>query len=93
MMFKIILLKRFYNLSDEQAEYQINDRLSFKEFLGLKDHPKIDTKTKLIDTYKVTSAEIHDTKPLEKLIREKDKGQELHADSAYFGELLEIKKK
>ena len=30
MMFKIILLKRFYNLSDEQAEYQINDRLSFK---------------------------------------------------------------
>jgi len=29
MMFKIILLKRFYNLSDEQAEYQINDRLSF----------------------------------------------------------------
>jgi len=35
MMFKIILLKRFYNMSDEQAEYQINDRLSFKEFLGL----------------------------------------------------------
>ena len=33
MMFKIILLKRFYNISDEQAEYQINDRLSFKEFL------------------------------------------------------------
>ena len=32
MMFKIILLKRFYNLSDEQAEYQINDRLSFREF-------------------------------------------------------------
>ena len=25
MMFKIILIKRFYNLSDEQAEYQIND--------------------------------------------------------------------
>jgi hypothetical protein len=33
MMFKIILLKRFYNMSDEQAEYQINDRLSFKELL------------------------------------------------------------
>ena len=30
MMFKIILLKRFYNMSDEQAEYQINDRLSFR---------------------------------------------------------------
>ena len=35
LMFKIILLKRFYNLSDEQAEYQINDRLSFREFPGL----------------------------------------------------------
>ena len=34
-MFKILLLKRYYNLSDEQAEYQITDRLSFKEFLGL----------------------------------------------------------
>jgi hypothetical protein len=33
MMFKIILLKRFYNLSDEQAEYQITDRLSFRELL------------------------------------------------------------
>ena len=26
MLFKIILLKRFYHLSDEQAEYPINDR-------------------------------------------------------------------
>jgi len=191
MMFKIILLKRFYNLSDEQAEYQINDRLSFKEFLGLKsgdkvpdsrtiwafqenltqknleeklfeqfrqflydlglyvnegkivdasfvevprqrnkkeeneqiksgkgkelwneqprkksqkdidarwtqkggqkfygykDHVKIDTKSKLIDTYEVTSAEVHDSQPLEKLLREEDKGQELYADSAYIGE-------
>ena len=34
MMFKILLLKRFYNLSDEQAEYQITDRLSFREFLA-----------------------------------------------------------
>src|SRR5215469_15633310 len=191
MMFKIILLKRFYNLSDEQTEYQINDRLSFKEFLGLrsgdkvpdsrtiwvfqdnliqknleeklfllfhkylddlglfvnegkivdasfvevprqrnkkeenakikagegdelwndqprkkcqkdidarwtekggekfygyKDHAKIDTKSKLIDTYEVTSAEVHDSQPLEKLLKEGDQGQELHADSAYTGE-------
>jgi len=194
MMFKIILLKRFYNLSDEQAEYQINDRLSFKEFLGLKsgdkvpdsrtiwlfqenliqknleeklfalfhkylddlglfanegkivdasfvevprqrnkkeenakiksgegdqlwdaqpkkkcqkdidarwtqkggqdffgykDHTKVDTKSKLIDTYEVTSAEVHDSQPLEKLLREKDKGQELHADSAYIGDPID----
>ena len=41
MMFKIILLKRFYNMSDEQAEYQIKDRLSFKEFLGLSSGDRV----------------------------------------------------
>jgi IS5 family transposase len=194
LMFKIILLKRFYNLSDEQAEYQINDRLSFKDFLGLasgdsvpdartiwlyqdnlieqnleeklfekfrkylndrglfvnegkivdasfvevqrqrnnreenakiksgegadlwrdkpakrrqkdidarwtekggekyfgyKDHAKIDSKSKLIDTYEVTSAEVHDSQALEQLIRAEDCGQELHADSAYTGEPID----
>ena len=29
MMFKILLLKRFYNLSDEQAEYQIIRQVEF----------------------------------------------------------------
>jgi IS5 family transposase len=194
MMFKIILLKRFYNLSDEQAEYQINDRLSFKEFLGLssgdrvpdsrtiwlfqnnliqknleetlfaqfhnyldnlglfvnegkiidasfvevprqrnkkeenekiksgegaglwndnphkkrqkdidarwtkkndekhygyKDHAKIDAKSKLIDIYEVTSAEVHDSQPTERLLREEGRGQELYADSAYIGDTID----
>jgi IS5 family transposase len=194
MMFKIILLKRFYNLSDEQTEYQINDRLSFKEFLGLnsgdrvpdsrtiwlfqesliqknleeklfekfhdhlddlglfinegkmldasfvevprqrnkkdenvkikagegtelwneqpkkkcqkdidarwtqkrgekfydyKDHTKTDTKSKLIDKYTVTSAEVHDSQAVEELIEDKDSGQELHADSGYIGEPID----
>lgn len=35
MMFKILVLQRYYNLSDEQAEFQINDRLSFQKFLGM----------------------------------------------------------
>ena len=34
-MFKILILQRLYNLSDEQAEFQINDRQSFQRFLGL----------------------------------------------------------
>jgi IS5 family transposase len=194
VMFKIILIKRFYNLSDEQAEYQINDRLSFKEFLGLssgdrvpdsrsiwlfqdnlikkhleeklfamfhqyldnlglfvnegkiidasfvevprqrnkkeenakikagegsdlwndkpkkkrqkdidarwtekggekyygyKDHTKMDTKSKLIDKYEVTSAEVHDSQVVENLIGDEDKGQSLHADSAYIGERID----
>lgn len=35
MMLKVLILQRAYNLSDEQTEYQINDRLSFQRFLGL----------------------------------------------------------
>ena len=194
MMFKILLLKRYYNLSDEQAEYQIIDRLSFKEFLGLssgdkvpdartiwlfqdnfikkgldvelfgkfkqhldklglyvnegkvvdasfvevprqrntkdenaqikegkgddlwndnpskkrqkdvdarwtakggekyygyKDHIKIDSKSKLIDTYVVTSSEVHDSQAIEQLLSETDKEQKLYADSAYIGEPID----
>ena len=29
MMFKIMILQRYYNLSDDQVEFQINDRMSF----------------------------------------------------------------
>lgn len=35
LMFKILVLQRIYNLSDDQTEYQINDRMSFMRFLGL----------------------------------------------------------
>jgi len=35
MMFKILILQKYYNLSDKQTEFQINDRTSFKLFLNL----------------------------------------------------------
>ena len=35
MMFKILVLQALYGLSDDQAEFQIQDRLSFMRFLGL----------------------------------------------------------
>ena len=35
MLFKVLVLQRIYNLSDDQTEYQINDRMSFMRFLGL----------------------------------------------------------
>ena len=60
-----------------------------EKFYGYKDHAKIDAKSKLIDTYEVTSAEVHDSQPTEKLLREEDRGQELHADSAYIGEPID----
>jgi len=196
LMFKILILQRLYNLSDEQMEYQLVDRLSFKRFTGLefshkvpdcntiwnfkqglakddnekklfdlfykvveekklivnegkmvdasfheaprqrnsrdenkeikdgntpeawksnknkhklahkdldarwtkknndtyygyKNHVKADTGSKLIDNYEVTDASVHDSQPLGKLLDEKDKGQTLHADSAYTGQEIE----
>jgi len=35
LMFKILILQSLYNLSDDQIEFQIKDRLSFMRFLGL----------------------------------------------------------
>ena len=190
MMFKILVLQRYYGLGDTQIEYQILDRLSFKKFLGLesgdkvpdektvwafretltskglveklfnqfrdylegkglimnegkmidasftvaprqrntreenkmikegkggelwndnpnkkrhkdidarwtkknnetfygyKNHAKVDAKSKFIDKYKVTDASVHDSQPLDDLLSEQDKGQDLYADSAYTG--------
>lgn len=34
-MFKVLVLQRLYNLSDEQVEFQINDRMTFQRFLGI----------------------------------------------------------
>jgi IS5 family transposase len=35
LMFKILVVQALYGLSDDQAEFQIQDRLSFMRFLGL----------------------------------------------------------
>jgi len=46
MLFKALLIQSLYNLSDDQLEYQIIDRASFKRFLGLKKSDKVpDSKT------------------------------------------------
>jgi len=34
LMFRMLILQSLYNLSDEQIEYQVRDRLSFTRFLG-----------------------------------------------------------
>lgn len=34
-MFKLLVLPKLYNLSDDELEYQANDRLSFMRCLGL----------------------------------------------------------
>jgi IS5 family transposase len=41
MLFKALIIQSLYNLSDEQLEYQILDRSSFKQFLGLKKSDRV----------------------------------------------------
>jgi IS5 family transposase len=46
LLFKILILKKLYALSDDAVEYHIRDRLSFMRFLDLSLHSKIpDAKT------------------------------------------------
>ena len=40
-MFKTLVLRQYYGLSYEQAGYQIVDRSSFKQFLGLASDGKV----------------------------------------------------
>ena len=45
-MFKVLIIKKLHGLSDDQTEYQIRDRYSFKRFLDLQMESKIpDSKT------------------------------------------------
>jgi len=40
MMFKGLVIQNLYGLSDDQLEYQIEDRRSFQHFLGLNKHQR-----------------------------------------------------
>lgn len=57
-----------------------------KSYYGYKNHVKADRKSKLIESYTVTAANVHDSQVVEELLEESDAGQTLHADSAYSGE-------
>jgi IS5 family transposase len=59
LMFKIMILQRYYNLSDDQVEYQINDRMSFRRFLNLTIADDIpDSKTVWLFRERLTDLEI-----------------------------------
>jgi len=44
-MVRVLVLKRLYNLSDEQVEYQLLDRMSYKRFCGLANALNIPDRT------------------------------------------------
>ena len=62
LMFKILILQRYYNLSDDQTEYQINDRLSFMRFLDLTIADDVpDSKTVWVFKEQLTDLELVET--------------------------------
>jgi IS5 family transposase len=64
-----------------------------EKYYGYKNHVKVDKTSKLIVTYSVTDASVHDSREIVGLVEEQD--QELYAASAYVGTELhkEIRKK
>jgi transposase, IS5 family len=60
-----------------------------EDFYGYKNHIKVDERKKFIESYHVTEASTHDSIGGLELLDKKDKGQSLHADSAYTGEAFE----
>src|ERR1700751_363518 len=48
LMFRMLVLQALNNLSDEQVEYQVRDRLSFSRFLGLAIEDGIPDATNLL---------------------------------------------
>jgi transposase, IS5 family len=60
MMFKILVLQRLYNISDDQTEYQIKDRMTFMRFLGLSINDRVpDAKTIWLFRENLVKADVH----------------------------------
>ena len=45
LMVRVLFVQQLFNLSDEQMEYQLLDRLSFQRFVGLRDSSQIPDRT------------------------------------------------
>ena len=60
-LFKMLVVQKLYNLSDEQTEYQIHDRGSFRRFVGLGPEEEVpDAKTLWLFRQQLTQAELID---------------------------------
>jgi transposase, IS5 family len=63
LMFKVLILQRYFNLSDDQVEFQICDRISFMRFLKLTVADDVpDSKT--IWNFREKTIDLDLTKPL-----------------------------
>ena len=67
---------------DTEARWTTKNR---QRYYGYKNHTKVDAQSKIVREFCVTSANVHDSKAVEKLINKTDKGKTIYADSAYVG--------
>ena len=58
-------------------------RKAGRNYFGYKNHAKVDAASKLVESYRVSAANVHDSQLLEELVGERDNA--LFADSAYSG--------
>lgn len=85
LMFRVLVLQALYNLSDDQTEYQIRDRLSFMRFLGLEmDGIVPDAKTIWLFRERLARAGA-----MEKLFARFDRHLEEHGLMANGGQIID----
>jgi len=85
LLFKIIILQSLYNLSDDQLEFQIRDRLSFMRFLGLSLSETVpDAKTIWLFREQLTKAKL-----VKKLFKQFDEFLRKNGFSAQKGQIID----
>ena len=85
LMFKILILQSLYNLSDDQMEFQIRDRLSFMRFLGLGIGDTVpDAKTVWLFREQLTEAKL-----IKKLFKQFDRFLRQNGFSAKKGQIVD----
>ena len=85
LLFKMLVLQSFYNLSDEQVEFQIKDRLSFMRFLGLGLEAKVPDATTLW-LFRETLVQ---SQVIEKLFKQFDKYLNAKGFEARLGSIID----
>lgn len=84
-MFKVMILQSLYNLSDDQVEFQVRDRLSFMRFLGLSLSDTVpDAKTVWLFREQLTEANL-----IKKLFTQFDEFLRKNGFSAQKGQIVD----
>ena len=83
MMFKILILQSLYNLSDDEMEYQIMDRLSFMRFLDM----ALDSRVPDAKTIWLFRSKLEEHKLIRKLF---DKFNAFLAESGFVATIVRV---